>query len=98
VAIQGAEMHLMQDAGVKQRAVLSSFVEMRDDYEQHFADIVSEGVDSGLFRDVPPRLAAKELLGSLNWINMWYRPNGLDAEVDAIATEFATFVVNGLRR
>jgi AcrR family transcriptional regulator len=98
VAVQGAEMHLMQDAGVKQRAALELFIEMRDEYEQHFADMVAEGTRQGLFRPVEPRLAAKELLGALNWINMWYRPSAGGEEVDGIAQEFSLFVVNGLRR
>lgn len=98
VAVQGAEMHLMQDAGAKQRAALELFIEMRDEYEQHFADMVAKGTVQGLFRSVEPRLAAKELLGALNWINMWYRPSVDGAEVDGIAEEFSLFVVNGLRR
>jgi AcrR family transcriptional regulator len=98
VAVQGTEMHLMnEDAGLKQRAALRSFIEMRDQYEQCFADMVAEGVRSGVFRDVPPRLATKALLGSLNWINMWYRPGTEGLSVDRIAEEFANFVVNGIR-
>jgi AcrR family transcriptional regulator len=98
VAVQGAEMHLMrEDTGVKQRAALGSFIEMRDEYEQHFADMVAEGVRRGVFRGIPPRLATKALLGSLNWINMWYRPGAEGLAVDRIAGEFADFVVNGLR-
>lgn len=96
VAVQGTEMHLMQDAGAKQREALEAFVAMRDEYEQYFADIVGEGVEAGVFREVEPRLAAKPVLGALNWINMWYRPRDL-SDVDRIADEFATFVVNGLR-
>ena len=96
VAVQGTEMHLMQEAGVKQRQALQAFVDMRDEYEQYFADIVADGTRAGLFRDVKPRLAAKPILGALNWINMWYRPRP-DSDIEQIAEEFATFVVNGLR-
>jgi AcrR family transcriptional regulator len=96
VAIQGAEMHLMRDAGAKQREALGSFVRMRDEYEQFFAEMVQEGVVTGEFRPVEPRLAAKPVLGALNWINMWYRPRPGE-DVSAIADEFALFVVQGLR-
>lgn len=96
VAVQGAEMHLMQDAGAKQREALQSFVQMRDEYEQHFADMVDDGVATGEFRDLPPRLAVKPVLGALNWINMWYRPRPGE-DVAAMADEFALFVVQGLR-
>lgn len=96
VAIQGAEMHLMRDAGAKQREALNSFVRMRDEYEEFFAEMVHEGVAAGDFRPVEPRLAAKPVLGALNWINMWYRPRPGE-DVSAIADEFALFVVQGLR-
>lgn len=96
VAIQGTEMHLMQDAGAKQREALQVFVRMRDEYEQHFADMVAEGVAKGIFRPVEPRWAAKPILGALNWINMWYRPRAGE-DVEQMAREFALFVVNGLR-
>jgi AcrR family transcriptional regulator len=96
VAIQGAEMHLMRDAGVKQREALNSFVRMRDEYEQYFAEMVHEGMAAGEFRSIEPRLAAKPILGALNWINMWYRPRPGE-DVSAIAEEFALFVVQGLR-
>jgi AcrR family transcriptional regulator len=78
VAVQGTEMHLMQEAGTKQRRALQAFVDMRDEYEQYFADIVADGTRA------------------LNWINMWYRPLP-DSDIENIAEEFATFVVNGLR-
>jgi AcrR family transcriptional regulator len=97
VAIQGAEMHLMQNAGVKQRAALDVFIAMRDEYEQYFASIIDEGVQAGYFREVRPRVATKPVLGALNWINMWYRPGHSGPPIDEIAEEFATFVVNGLR-
>lgn len=97
VAVQGTEMHLMQDAGAKQRQALQEFVRMRDEYEWYFADMVADGVASGVFRDVEPRWAAKPVLGALNWINMWYRPRP-GQDVEQMADDFAVFVVNGLRR
>lgn len=101
VAVQATEMHLMQDAGAKQRAALEEFVRMRDEYEQYYAAMVEEGIAAGEFRAMPPRLAAKPILGALNWINMWFRPREGqqeqgDPEVEAIADQFADFVVAGL--
>lgn len=96
VAVQGAEMHLMQDTGAKQRDALQRFVTMRDAYEQYFADIVAEGIRQGVFREVEPRWASKPILGALNWINMWYRPRAGE-DVQRMADDFAVFVVNGMR-
>jgi AcrR family transcriptional regulator len=97
VAVQGTETWLMQDAAAKQREALRYFVQLRDEYEQCFADLIAEGVAEGTFREIDPRTATKPIFGALNWINMWYRPRGTDA-VEPLADEFATFCVNGLRR
>ncbi len=101
VAVQATEMLLMQDVGAKQRAALEEFVRMRDEYEQCYAAMVEEGIAKGEFRAMPPRLAAKPVLGALNWINMWFRPReGQQAQgdpvVESIADQFADFVVAGL--
>lgn len=95
VAIQGTETWLMTDAAAKQRAALAYFVSLRDEYEQHFADAISEGIDKGSFRSVNPRLATKSVFGVLNWINLWYRPRESD-DVESLAEEFARFCVGGL--
>lgn len=97
VAVQGTETWLMQDGAAKQRDALGYFVELRDEYEQSFADLIAEGIAEGIFREVDPRLATKPIFGALNWINMWYRPRAGDP-IEPLADEFATFCVNGLRR
>jgi AcrR family transcriptional regulator len=48
----------------------------RDAYEEAFRSVVREGIASGAFRDVDPKLAAVTLLGALNWTAQWYRPEG----------------------
>jgi AcrR family transcriptional regulator len=95
VAIQGTETWLMTDAAGKQRAALAYFVSLRDDYEQHFANAIEQGIAAGTFRTVNPRLATKSVFGVLNWINLWYRPRETD-DVEALADEFARFCVGGL--
>ena len=48
----------------------------RDTFEQIWKDILQEGITSGEFDCPDPSLAAKFLLGVLNWTLTWYRPEG----------------------
>ena len=74
-------------------------VAMRDRYEQLFADVIDEGRQAGVFRDVDSRLATKPLLGALNWISLWYDPQRGDYNTrQRVADEYADFILGGLRR
>lgn len=98
VAVQAVEMHRLQQLSAQQ-AALQKIIALRDQYEQLFADAVDEGKREGVFRDVDPRLATKPILGALNWISIWYDPDRGDyATVQRVASEYADFIVNGLRR
>ena len=48
----------------------------RDDYEDLFRRAIAEGVASGEFGRVDPRLTAMVILSALNGIATWYRPEG----------------------
>lgn len=67
----------------RQRAVL----EIRDAYEHLLRDLVQQGRDTGeILASVEPKLAVFGLLGMINGINSWYRPDGqFDAETIADA-------------
>ena len=58
----------------------------------------NQGVASGDFRSVDAKLAAKPLLGALNWTSRWYQPR--DGETQAnkkkLAQSIADFVTAGL--
>jgi AcrR family transcriptional regulator len=98
VAVQGVEMHLAE-RGRRSRPDASDVWKLRDRYEALFANVIAEGVASGEFRPVEPRLSAKLAFGALNWITLWYRPvPRRKSEIPRIAEEFATFVVCGMRR
>lgn len=98
VAVQAVELHRLEEQSSQGQA-LEKMVELRDQYEQMFADVIEEGKSEGLFRDVDPRLATKPLLGALNWISIWYDPERGDyATVQRVANEYADFIVGGLRR
>lgn len=70
-------------------------VAMRDDYELAVRELVSEGIESGVFRRVDPGTAALAILGALNWTVKWFRRNGAKS-AQQIGTEFADLLVGGL--
>lgn len=71
-------------------------LKLRAEYEAVFERVIADGVESGEFRTVTPKIMAKAVLGTLNWISVWYRPGRREAAADQIAREFACFVTQGL--
>lgn len=59
------------------------------------AGVIDEGVRTGTFRSVEPRVAALGLIGMANWIAWWYQPGGRD-DLDQVCQELATMAVSGL--
>lgn len=67
----------------------------RDRFERLWRDLVKEGSSNDLFYCEDPALAARALMGVMNWTITWYRPDGpLSAEV--IAEQFADLFLCGL--
>jgi AcrR family transcriptional regulator len=60
----------------------------RDRYDRGLRELIAEGVRTGLFRPVDPKLAAFAVLGAINWIGRWYRPAGA-ATPESLGEEFA---------
>lgn len=46
----------------------------RKQYTSHIIEIYKTGVEEGLFKDIDPKIAVYLLLGSCNWLAMWYSP------------------------
>jgi AcrR family transcriptional regulator len=68
----------------------------RDRYEQLLRDLVSAGIAAGEFRAVDPKVVVFAMLGSVNWIARWYRPDGR-LKADALGSHFADYLIRGLR-
>lgn len=67
----------------------------RDRYEREIRRIIERGIRDGSFRRVDAKVATFAILGALNWVARWYRPEGaLDAA--AIGAQFADQLVTGL--
>ena len=68
----------------------------RDLYDQHLRNLLVEGQkDGSVCPDLDPKLTAIEILGMMNWIYHWYRPNG-SLSMSELAETMADFVVAGL--
>jgi len=68
----------------------------RDDYEAAFRAVIEKGIRSGEFSDCSSAIVAQVLLGALNYLYRWYRPDGTLTS-DDIADIVLCFVLHGLR-
>ncbi len=100
VAVQGLERHLLDSASGQAPAAkrLRAVVQLRDDYERMFAEVIDDGIREGVFIDLPPRLATKPFFGVLNWATVWYSPRRLQSAeaIDALAQVLADYAMRGL--
>ena len=86
--------HDFRSLSPERRALI---VEERDQYDKFIRKIIDDGIAAGVFRaDVDSRLAAFSILGSMNWIYQWYRPDGPRA-IEEIADRMATYAVNSIK-
>jgi AcrR family transcriptional regulator len=70
-------------------------VAARDRYEQGIRAIIEEGIAAGELRHHDAKVAVFALLGAINWIARWYRPDG-SVSAGVLATQFADLLVGGL--
>ena len=102
VAVQGLERQLLGSASGQAPAAkrLRAVVQLRDDYERMFAEVIDDGIREGVFVDLPPRLATKPFFGVLNWATVWYSPRRLQSAeaIDELAQTLADFAMRGILR
>lgn len=92
------EMNLASEGRNKAEAVDRIF-EMRRRFEAYFTSTVEAGVASGELRPGDPAVMVKAMMGAVNWLSVWFRP---DSPADSaagrlhIADELADFAMRGL--
>ena len=57
--------------------------------------LIDQGIREGAFRAVHSKVAAFAVLGAINWIARWYRPEG-GLAAGELGEEFADHLVRGL--
>ena len=70
-------------------------IQARDKYERGLRRIIDQGVKDGEFRDVDSKIAVFAILGAINWIARWYRPDGA-VRAPELGEQFADYLVGGL--
>lgn len=70
-------------------------IALRDAYEQDLRQIVEDGLRQGEFQPVDPKVAAFAILGAINWIARWYRPDG-PIHAPELGEQFSAHLVGGL--
>lgn len=98
-SVHGLERHLMEDASAQQSRMLRKILRLRDEFEGMFMQVIADGVSSGEFRPMPPRIAVKAALGTLNWFGVWFDPSKRTtaAGLAEIVETLASCATNGLR-
>ena len=67
----------------------------RDKFEALWREVLAEGVRSRRFACEDTALAARAVLGIMNWTITWYRPNGA-LTIEQISDQYANLLLNGL--
>lgn len=67
----------------------------RDRFEHMWRDLILEGQDQGVFSTSDPDLAARALLGVMNWTITWYNPEGR-LSIEEISFKYADLFLRGL--
>lgn len=76
---------------------LTKFLEMKDDYEGRFMDILKDGMKSGEFKLVDEKFMMLTILSSLNWTHNWFKPTG-SLSPDEVGKKLAGLLLNGLKQ
>lgn len=91
--LQGSALTL--DFSALSADLLARIVKKRDEFERGMRAIINEGIRSGEFRKVDPKLSTFAILGAINWIGKWYKPDGSFTAAD-IGKSYAEQFVSGL--
>lgn len=65
--------------------------------DRRLRSFIQEGIGDGSIAPCDPKIAAFAIAGAVNWICMWYEPDGA-LSPEEIATQFARTLTQGLSR
>lgn len=69
-------------------------IALRDRYEQLIRRLIVEGMDRGELRPLNPKLVGFTLLGVINWMFQWYRPD--ESTPEELASALWDIVYEGI--
>jgi hypothetical protein len=91
--IEGSAAHFLTSA--LPRTLQDRILDKRDRYEEGLRQLIAAGVRSGEFVPCDTALAARAILGALNWSVLWFRADGA-LSASEIAYGFADYLIRGL--
>jgi AcrR family transcriptional regulator len=91
--VEGSAAHLLT-GGLPPR-LQQRLVVKRDRYEEGVRHLIAAGTHTGEFIPCDPALAARAVLGALNWSVRWFHPEGRLTAAE-IAEGFAGYLIRGL--
>jgi AcrR family transcriptional regulator len=92
------ELHgtaLLIDLEALSPAHLRALIARRDEFDAGLRQIIEEGMRTGIFERGDVKLLSLAMLGAINWIPRWYRPDGPSSS-EEISDRFADYLVGGL--
>jgi AcrR family transcriptional regulator len=78
-------------------AHFKTIIARRDRVDRGMRQIISDGIASGSFGDRDAKLVSFAILGAVNWIPRWFKPEGPAGSLE-IAECFASYLITGLRQ
>jgi AcrR family transcriptional regulator len=91
--VEGSAAHFLTSA--LPHSLQQRIVGKRDRYEEGLRQLIAAGVRSGEFLPCNTALAARAILGALNWSVLWFRPDGA-LSAGEIADGLGGFLIRGL--
>jgi AcrR family transcriptional regulator len=73
------------------------YTEKRDRFESHIRNVLREGIRKGVFRKNDVKLMTFAILGMLNWMVIWYNPEGKWG-ANKIKKELLQMIFSGIER
>jgi AcrR family transcriptional regulator len=92
------ELHgtaLLMDLEALSPAHRKTVIARRDQLDRGMRRVLEEGAAAGVFAAGDPKLLSFAILGAVNWIPRWYKPEG-PATSQEIADRFAHYLIAGL--
>lgn len=75
---------------------LESALQLRKTYSGLFDQVIKRGNESGAFSIEEPMIARMIVLGSMNWVQQWYRPEGRMSK-EELQQIFARYILKLLK-
>jgi len=93
------DIYLLGSSTTEEREIMDKLIDVRNQYENLFRDVIRTGVAEGTLNVPDVAMATRALLGALNGLGDWYRirPDQNQAEREAIAQNLADTIIHGIK-